>query len=151
MNILFVCYANIARSFIAERILMGKLKAKNVRNVSVSSAGLFDMNGSEADPVAVNLLLKSGFDSSGHISRLLTEDLLTEADKVIVMEESHRQDILDRFPGNEHKIQLLKSFSPFLDSRSDLSIRDCHNKSAYHYRLCFAEIYEAIEGLVKCI
>ncbi len=134
----------------AERILRKKLIQKKRTDVEVSSAGLIDMGGSPADPPAVDLLIKSGFDGSGHRSRLLTESLIDEADKVIVMEEAQRKSIGDIYPGKEGKVFLLKSFSP-ADKTSDGDIKDCHKKSAYHYRLCFAEIYESIEGLIKCI
>ena len=151
MKILFVCHANIARSLIAERILRGKLKARKREDVVVSSAGLYDMKNSEADPVALSMLLKNGFDASAHRSRLLTEDMLNEADKVIVMEEAQRQKVVEQFPGQEDKICLLKPFSPSFDRKSAPDIKDCHKRSVYHYRLCFAEIYEAIEGLIECI
>ncbi|HRR39631.1 MAG TPA: hypothetical protein P5244_00205 [Syntrophales bacterium] len=151
MKILFVCHANIARSFIAERILKGKLKARGRGDVVVTSAGLYDMKNSEADPLAVGLLLKTGFDASAHRSRILTEDMINEADRVIVMEEAQRQKLVERFPEQEDKVCLLKPFSPSFNPKSAPDIRDCHNRSAYHYRLCFAEIHEAIEGLIECI
>ncbi len=127
------------------------LKRKNRGNIEVSSAGLLDMHGAAGDPPAVDMLVKNGFDGSDHRSRLLTETLIDEADKVIVMEQSHRTSIMEKFPGREGKIHLLKSFSPFASPTTDLDIRDAHKKSNYHLRVCFAEIYESIEGLMKCI
>lgn len=109
------------------------------------------MHGAAGDPPAVEMLVKNGFDGSGHQSRLLTEAMIDEADKVIVMEQSHRASILEKYPGREGKIHLLKSFSPFAGPATDLDIKDAHKKSNYHLRVCFAEIYESIEGLLKCI
>ncbi len=150
MKILFVCTANISRSFMAERILKSRLKKKNRFDVEVSSAALYDMKESAGDPAAVKILEENGFDGSGHQSSLLLEEMIDGADKVIVMEESHRKHILEIFPVRENKIYLMKSFSPFFDNMN-ADIKDCHGKSSYHLRLCFAEIYDSIEGLMKCI
>jgi len=150
MKILFVCTANISRSFMAERILKSRLKKKNRFDIEVSSAALQDMHGSAGDPPAVVILEENGYDGSGHYSRLLSEEMVDAADKVIVMEESHRKLIAEKFPGGEDKIFLLKSFSPFFD-KTHPDIKDCYRKSPYHLRLCFAELFESIEGLVKCI
>ena len=150
MKILFVCTANISRSFMAERILKSRLKQKNRFDVEVSSAALYDMNESAGDPPAVKILEENGFEGSGHHSRLLSEEMIDGADKVLVMEESHRKHILEIFPEREIKIFLMKSFSPFFDKMNS-DIKDCHGKSPYHLRLCFAEIYDSIEGLLKCI
>jgi protein-tyrosine-phosphatase len=150
MKILFVCAANISRSFMAERILKSRLKKMMRTDVEVSSAALYDLHESAGDPPAVKLLEEKGFDGSGHQSRVLTQEMLNAADRVFVMEESHRKHILDLFPGVESKIFLLKSFSPFPD-KVNADIKDCHGKSPYHLRLCFAELYDSIEGLIKCI
>lgn len=134
----------------AERILKFRLKKANRFDIEVFSAALYDMRGSSGDPPAIKILMENGFDGSGHHSRLLTMEMIDASDKVIVMEESHRKQILDLFPGAENKIFLLKPFSPFYD-RTNPDIKDCYGKSPYHLRLCFAEIHDAIEGLMKCI
>jgi protein-tyrosine phosphatase len=150
MNILFVCTANIVRSFMAERILKGKLEIIKRRDVEVVSAGLIDMNKMSADPIAVGILEDHGFDGSNHQSRLLSEDMASRADMILVMEDRHRKMIADRFPEVAKKINLLKTFSTDYSEESG-DIRDPYRLSVYHYRLCSSEIFFAVEGLVKCI
>jgi protein-tyrosine phosphatase len=121
MKILFVCMANIVRSFAAERMLKKALKENN---------------------------------RSEHFSKLLTEDIAAEADMILVMEQHHKDFIIENYPDTQKKVFLLKPFSKgasHLNTPRMEEIRDPHNLSSYHYRLCFAEIYLAIEGMLKCI
>ena len=151
MTILFVCTANINRSFMAEMILRGELKKRRKQNVHVSSAALIDMKGGPADPVAVKLLKASGYDDDAvHQSRLLTEEMAIQADLILVMEDNQRKLILDKYPLAEGKVNLLKSYSRDY-TEADGDIKDPHRMSIYHYRLCFSEIYLSIQGLLKCI
>ena len=134
----------------AERIFRKKSEKNGRGDIEVSSASLVDMEGSPADPKTVDILEEKGFDGNGHRSKLLTEDMVAGADKIIVMESIQKEMIIDNYPDAEDKIYLLKSFSGDVD-RSNDNIKDPYGLSSYHYRLCFAEIYLAIEGMLKCI
>lgn len=135
----------------AERVFRRKLKENNRNDIEVSSAALYDMGRASADPRSVELLNKKGFDGYGHKSRPLTEDMIAEANKVIAMEGAHQEVIIDKYPDAEGKVYLLKSFSENYNGL-DEDIKDPSGRSDYHYRLCFAEIYMAVEGLTKrCI
>jgi general secretion pathway protein A len=111
MKILFICTANICRSFIAERIFRKKSDENGRSDIEVSSASLIDMESAPADPRTFDILEEKGFDGHGHKSRLLTEDMVAGADKIIVMETIQKEMIIDKYPDAEDKIYLLKSFS----------------------------------------
>lgn len=138
----------------AERIFRKKSEKKGRSDIEVSSASLFDMEGAPADPRAVGILEEKGFDGYGHKSRLLTQDMVAETDMILVMEQQHREAIIENHPDARGKTFLLKPFSMGCtqpDSNDVDEIRDPYNLSSYHYRLCFAEIYLAVEGVLKCI
>jgi len=150
MNILIVCTANINRSFMAERILKGHLKKHGNNHIQVSSAALLDMKGADADPVAAELLMENGYDGSGHQSSLLTDQQMDWADLILVMEENQKTLVLNRFPKADGRIHLLKSYAEDY-SESNRDIQDPYRMSIYHYRVCFSEIYLAVQGLLKSI
>ena len=138
----------------AERILEKKLKEDNRDDIKVSSASTYDMEGIPADPKAVEMLEDYGFDAGDHYSKVLTEGMISGADKILVMEQHHREFVCTNYPEAEERVFLLK---PFLkscaqsDNNDTENIKDPYNLSDYYYRLCFAELSLAIDGLLKCI
>jgi len=138
----------------AERIFRKKSEENSRGDLEISSASLINMEGVSADPKAVDILEEKGFDGYGHKSRPLTEDMIAETDMILVMEQQHREAIIENYPDAEEKVFLLKPFSrgcTQLNSGDMDDIKDPYRLSNYHYRLCFAEIYLAIEGILKCI
>lgn len=155
MKILFVCKANIVRSFAAERMLKKALREKKRSDIEVSSAAIYDMNGESADPMAVQMLKEMGFESDDHCSIFLTEDIAAKADMILVMEKSQKDYIIGNYPETQEKVFLLRSFSKgtsHLHTADTVDIKDPYNQSSYQYRLRFSEIYMAVKDLVKeCI
>jgi protein-tyrosine phosphatase len=134
----------------AERIFRKQLKKRGLQHVQVESAGLLDLGGAGVDNQTVAILREKGIDGSRHRSRTLSAELVAEADRILVMEEAQRDEVLRRHPDGEGKVRLLKSYSPQGDG-AGLDIRDPYGLSPYHYRTCFAEIYFSLEGLLQCI
>jgi protein-tyrosine phosphatase len=152
LKILFVCNANIVRSFMAERVLKSLLKRCGVHDADVSSAGLMDMQGAPADMTARQILQEHGIDAEDHRSRVLTETMVEEADLIVTMEKRQLQKVGDQYPLYVGKLHLLKSYLPGQGIEgTETDIRDPYRCSLFHYRLCFAEISMAIGELVKCI
>lgn len=150
MTILFLCTANIVRSFMAERILKGRLAKRQRSDVVVCSAGMIDMQGAGGDPAAIKILEEHGYDGRLHVSRPVSEGMIGEADWIAVMENAQRQQLISDYPQYEEKIRLLKTFARDYDGVNQ-DIRDPYRQSVYNYRLCFSEIYMAIDGMLKCI
>jgi protein-tyrosine phosphatase len=152
VNILFVCNANIVRSFMAERVLKSLLKSRRIREVRVSSAGLLDMQGASADTIARQILQEYGIDDEGHLSRLVNAEMIREADLIVTMEKKQLQLIGDQHPEAIPKLRALKSFLKDRDSvETAEDIQDPYRRSIFQYRLCFAEISLAIGEMIKCI
>jgi protein-tyrosine phosphatase len=152
VKVLFVCNANIVRSFMAERLLRSRLKRAGLEGVDVSSAGGLDMRGAPADERARQVLRENGIEDEGHRSRVVDEAIIGEADLILAMEQRQLQIIGERYPFAAGKARMLKSCLPKRgDDVGSLDIRDPYGRSLFDYRLCFAEISLAMEELMKCI
>jgi protein-tyrosine-phosphatase len=79
MKVLFVCIENAGRSQMAEAFAKTYGKGK----IETMSAGT--MPAKEVNPVVVQVMLEKGIDLSGNKPKLVTTQMVQEADKVIVM------------------------------------------------------------------
>jgi protein-tyrosine phosphatase len=131
----------------AEAVLKEKLKRKGRRDIAVSSAALIDMKGKPADPLAVKILKENRIEGDAHISTLLTDEMVVNADLIVVMDESQKKQLSERYPEAEEKIRLLKSFIKGYQG-FDSDIKDPYQLTIYHYRLCFAEISTAVGAML---
>ena len=88
-HVLFVCTGNICRSPLAESLLERALKDRGLE-VEVTSAGTGAWDGAPASEGAYLVGLERGLDLSGHRARLLTRELVDEADLILTMARHHR-------------------------------------------------------------
>lgn len=103
-SVLIVCTGNICRSPMAEGLLRDPLTNAGKR---VASAGISALVGRPPDPLAQEVMQEHGYDISEHRGRQLNAALLTAADLVLVLDESHRRWIVENFPqfrGRVHKL-----------------------------------------------
>ena len=78
-HVLFVCVENACRSQMAE----GFLNALASSKVSARSAG--NMPAERVNPLAVQVMKEVGIDISDHKPKMITAEMVQEADKVVLM------------------------------------------------------------------
>ncbi|MGH7671374.1 MAG: low molecular weight protein arginine phosphatase [Gemmatimonadales bacterium] len=89
-RVLLVCTGNICRSPLAEALLVRTLRERGLEGVTVTSAGTGAWDGAPASEGAYLVGLERGLDLSGHRARLLTRELVDQADLILTMARHHR-------------------------------------------------------------
>lgn len=73
----------------------------------MSSAGTWTVFGQPVTPDAITEARKFGLNLSLHKSRPITEEVLSRADLILVMENNHKEAILQEFPFCADRLYLL--------------------------------------------
>lgn len=149
MNVLFVCFGNISRSFLAENLLRYHIQRIGANGIGVASAGLCAYPGNPSDPVMVDFLTTSGIPISSHTAKPITTEDVDWADRILVMEEDHAVVLSRKWPEAAKKVEHLGRY--IFGAASPDDIIDPYGKSPYHYRLAQSQITTAIQALVETI
>src|ERR1044071_6040276 len=147
-TILFVCTGNVCRSPMAEGILRHALQ--NRGSYRVMSAGLGAMEGQPPSPYAVQAVRELGIDISGQRSRMITPELVQEADYIFGMTHSHIDTVTLLYPFAAEKTFLLREFDETLDI-FEKDISDPIGGSFDVYLSCRDQIEQGIASLIRFI
>jgi protein-tyrosine-phosphatase len=147
MNVLFVCTANISRSFLAEKLMQHEIEKQKLNNVSVQSAGVYARPGFSPDPKMVEYLIDNDISVSAHESRQIQETDICWADHILVMERAHAIEIISLWPEANKKVALFGSFVSNDSSEDD--VIDPYGRAPYHYRSAQSQISMGIKNFIK--
>ena len=129
-NIVFVCTGNACRSPFGETVLKKLLKDANIENVDVWSCGTLDWGINPRDPQMVQTAKEMGYSMEG-TTRHMRRDDLVKADKIIVFEQYHRDEITHILDyGRWDCITLFDMYAFGLNR----DVRDPHNESPVVYK-----------------
>ncbi len=144
MKILFICTGNTCRSPMAEGILKD-FAMKNGLSLDVSSAGTHATKGLPAAQFAVEGMKDIGIDISNHSSNQVNREMLENADLVLTMSNSHKNQLLSQYPFTKDKLFLLNEYA----FGTDRQIEDPFGAPKRYYEKARDQIYEAIEEIVN--
>jgi protein-tyrosine-phosphatase len=108
-SVLFVCHANITRSASAAGMFKD-LAEKRGDPWKVGSAGVFAMNGAGPNQVVQFILQRRGVNLVNHRSQPVTRKLLDSYWWIMVMENKHRENIINRFPDVADRVFVMRQF-----------------------------------------
>jgi len=112
------------------------LRAKNIPNVTVKSAGIHALDGM---PIAENArtLIEDAKMPYTNVSRSLSQEDVQWADYILTMTESHKNVLVQLFPENREKINTLKGF---ITPSSNNDVHDPFGGNLEIYRETFNEL-----------
>src|ERR1022692_3498030 len=147
-TVLFVCTGNVCRSPMAEGIFRQAVQGRG--NYRVISAGLGAMHGQPPSAFAVQAVKELGMDISALRSRMLTPELVQQADYIFGMTHSHVDTVMLLYPQAAEKTFLLREFDETLDT-FEKDISDPIGGSYEVYLNCRDQIEQGIVSLLRFI
>src|SRR5258707_7478345 len=147
-TVLFICTGNVCRSPMAEGLFRHAVQGQG--EYRVVSAGLGAMEGQPPSPYAVQAVKELGIDISGQRSRMLSPQLVQQADYIFGMTHSHIDTVMMLYPFAAEKTFLLREFDETLDT-FEKDISDPIGGSYEIYLNCRDQIEQGIPSLLRFI
>src|SRR5438477_12753822 len=146
--ILFVCTGNVCRSPMAEGLFQHAVKGRG--DFRALSAGVGAIEGQPPSAYAVEALKELGIDISQQRSRMLTAEVVNQADYIFGMTHGHVDAINLLYPQAAEKTFLLREFDETLDV-FEKDISDPIGGSYEVYLNCRDQIEQGIASLLRFI
>ncbi len=150
MKIVFICSGNTCRSPMAEGIFKKMLYGDNLSlsdskdRIDISSAGFSTYSGEEIDEYAIIVCRKHDIDLSDYKTTNIKDIDFNTVDLVLTATVDNRKKIKKFYPNlNAYTI---KEYSGLYE---DLDIKDPSDGGLGEYVVCFFEIKEALENILK--
>jgi|SRR5690554_968978 len=138
-NILVVCLGNICRSPTAEFALKQKLPHKHIASAGLKACIHSNGIGWDMDDSARKIAQANGLECPTHEAQKLSQQLISEYDLILVMENQHRNMIAQRYPEALSKTMLL---GHWLQNTNNKDIPDPYKKSDE----VFQHVYQLIDA-----
>ena len=112
VRVVFVCWGNICRSPIAERVARRQAEQQGLTGVEFTSAATSaEELGEPMDRRAAAVLRDRGYTADGHVAHQIDAAEIEAADLVVAMEDIHVRKMLAMDPGAQN-LRLLTDFDP---------------------------------------
>lgn len=147
VEVVFVCWGNICRSPMAERVARGWAEREGLDGVRFTSAGTSSEElGEPIDPRAQRVLTRAGYTAGGHRAHRITAAEVRSADLVIAMEDLHLSR-LRRLAPDAANLSLLTDFDP--DAAPGSGVPDPWYGSAAGFDQTLAAVEAAMPGVLE--
>jgi glycine hydroxymethyltransferase len=147
-TILFVCTGNVCRSPMAEGLFRHAVRGRG--DYRVLSAGVGAVDGQPPSAHAVRALKELNIDIGRQRSRMLTSELVNQADYIFGMTHGHVDAVMLLYPQAAEKTFLLREFDETLDIY-EKDISDPIGGSYEIYLACRDQIEQGIVSLLNFI
>ena len=146
-SVLFVCFGNIMRSAMAEFLMRKELsEAGLTEQVRIMSAGLHATAGKEAHPWAQDAAANLGVSLQEHRAKLLTREMVEQADCVFAMDFQNKAELLTLYPEAQEKICMLSAYGEGAWQYREIS--DPYHQDLESTRVCAQQLRTCIRNLI---
>jgi protein-tyrosine phosphatase len=109
-SFVFVCFGNIMRSPMADALLR-QAAAETKLEFRSDSAGLHAIPGKSAHPWAQTAASEMGISLADHQAKLLTSQMMEQADAVFAMDLQNLAELLNLYPQHRDRIFMLSAYA----------------------------------------
>lgn len=141
-----MCIGNICRSPFAQGLFIKLMREEQQKSFQAGSAGLLALPGNSVTFLAQKVAAEHGVDLAEHKAKRLSQKLVDWAELILVMEKSHKDELLADFPEATDKTFLIRHFARF--GSRNRGIADPFGLQYDAYRFCYLDIEDAVLGLV---
>lgn len=143
-RVLVLCKGNICRSPFAAELLRQRVRQRGLP-VQVASAGIEAVPNQEAYLLAKRMAIRYGVPLSAHRTTLLSGEMVSEADLILVMETGQARLMRERYPHAAGKVVLLGQFG----RAGEYEIHDPYGGTADTFARCYDQLTKACDELLS--
>jgi protein-tyrosine phosphatase len=148
-SLLFVCFGNIMRSPMCEALAKRALAVEQRSGIMVTSAGLHAIPGRPAHPWAISAASEMGIDLRPHEARLLSCEMVDQADAILAMDCRNVVELVTQFPSAQRKIYMLGGYAD--NGRGSAEIEDPYYGHEQATRHCYERLRNCIGNLIASL
>ncbi len=112
-HLVIVCTANRTRSaYLAGHLnhYLSQYRSSALKRIKITSAGTKAAGGGRVNDVVALIARNNGFSLRQHTAEPLSDNLMKNADLILVMEQEHKNFILEKYPDAQDKVFRLMEY-----------------------------------------
>ena len=112
-HLVIVCTANRTRSAYLAGYLnhyLSQYRSSALKRIKITSAGTKAAGGGRVNDVVALIARNNGFSLRQHTAEPLSDNLMKNADLILVMEQEHKNFILEKYPDAQDKVFRLMEY-----------------------------------------
>jgi len=148
-SFVFVCFGNIMRSPMCEYLMNREAAGLDDLQFAVTSAGLNAIPGNPAHSWAVAAAREFGISLENHRARLVTREMVDQADAIFAMDYQNQVQLLSRWPSAGNKLFMLAAYSS--QEYRPVEISDPYYLGQPQTKICFAILNTCIQNLAASL
>lgn len=151
-SILFVCLGNICRSPFASELAAHRLAAMGNTTIASRSAGIRTTQAGRSPAEACEAAAAYGIQLGAHVPHQLTQQLMDDADLIVVMEARQFSELRSTYPMHRDRIFLLALLDPdAAGAHARYNIVDPFGRPIEAFHSCYRRISRAVDRLVSAL